>query len=100
MGAFLVEQQIVVNNEKNQRQKVEHLNFSTCQHCPCGAPCFCKLADLAPEELRATNQTNHCFTIYTPLEPHYHSLLNNPIEISCGETLTYEFANWTLPFSL
>ena len=98
MDAFLVEQQIVVNNEK--RQTFEHLNFSTCQHCPCGAPCFCKLADLAPEELRVTNQTNHCFTIYTPLEPHYHSLLNNPIEISCGETLTYEFANWTLPFSL
>ena len=100
MGAFLVEQQIVVNNEKRQRQTFEHLNFPTCQHCPCGAPCFCKLAGLAPEELRATKKTNHCFTIYIPLEPYYHPLLNNPIEISDDETLTDEFANWTLPFSL
>ena len=45
-------------------------------------------------------ETNHCFTIYIPLEPHYHPLLNNPIEISDDETLTDEFANWTLPFSL
>ena len=46
-----------------------------------------------PQTVKYAYLENHCFTIYIPFEPHYHPLLNNPIEISDDETLTDEFAN-------